>query len=42
MRARGATCPAAVHAWDIGAGENGDVWVPGLGFEVGKRRGEHY
>ncbi|MDA0564223.1 hypothetical protein LG943_07780 [Streptomonospora sp. S1-112] len=42
VRARRSTCPAEVHAWDISAGDNGRLWVPGLGFEVHPRRGEHY
>ncbi|MFD7335432.1 hypothetical protein ACFV98_05440 [Streptomyces violascens] len=42
LRARGATCPDEVTAWDIGAGDDGELWVPGLGFKVHPRRGEHY
>jgi hypothetical protein len=41
LRAR-ATWPAEVHAWDISAGDNGKLWVPGIGVEVHPRRGEHY
>ncbi|MFE4874083.1 hypothetical protein [Streptomyces sp. NPDC056682] len=42
LRARGTTCPDEVTAWDISAGDDGDLWVPGIGFEVNPRRGEHY
>ncbi|MEW1724859.1 hypothetical protein [Streptomyces sp. NPDC093109] len=42
LRARGTTCPAEVTAWDISAGDNGELWVPGIGVEVHPRRGEHY
>ncbi|ANP51956.1 hypothetical protein J2Z21_009031 [Streptomyces griseochromogenes] len=42
LRARGATCPAEVTAWDISAGDHGDLWVPGLGVQTHPARGEHY
>jgi hypothetical protein len=37
-----ATCPDEVTAWDISAGDHGELWVPGIGVEVHPRRGEHY
>jgi hypothetical protein len=39
---RGTVCPDEVEAWDISAGDVGKLWVPGLGFDVWPRRGEHY
>jgi hypothetical protein len=42
LRARGAVCPDEVTAWDISAGDDGDLWVPGIGVDVHPRRGEHF
>jgi hypothetical protein len=42
LRARGAVCPDAVTAWDISAGDDGKLWVPGIGVDVHPRRGEHF
>ncbi|MEU9118199.1 hypothetical protein AB0D04_42445 [Streptomyces sp. NPDC048483] len=42
LRARGTTCPDEVTAWDVSAGDNGELWVPGIGVNVRPRRGEHY
>lgn len=42
LRARGTTCPAEVTAWDISAGDDGELWVPGIGVGVHPRRGEHH
>ncbi|WP_405484381.1 hypothetical protein [Streptomyces sp. NBC_00009] len=42
LRARGTTCPDEVTAWDISAGDDGELWVPGIGVDVHPRRGEHY
>ncbi|WP_438296246.1 hypothetical protein [Streptomyces sp. HUAS TT7] len=42
LRARGTTCPDEVTAWDISAGDDGELWVPGIGFNVHPYRGEHY
>ncbi|MFJ5223110.1 hypothetical protein [Streptomyces sp. NPDC088400] len=42
LRARGTTCPDEVTAWDISAGDDGELWVPGIGVNVHPRRGEHY
>jgi hypothetical protein len=42
LRARGTTCPDEVTALDISAGDDGELWVPGIGVDVHPRRGEHY
>ncbi|MFF3920553.1 hypothetical protein ACFYZB_45610 [Streptomyces sp. NPDC001852] len=42
LRARGTTCPDEVTAWDISAGDDGSLWVPGIGVDVNPRRGEHF
>ncbi|MFD4764456.1 hypothetical protein ACFWOJ_38330 [Streptomyces sp. NPDC058439] len=42
LRVRGTTCPDDVTAWDISAGDDGNLWVPGIGVDVHPRRGEHY
>ncbi|WP_199822133.1 hypothetical protein [Streptomyces sp. NRRL S-37] len=42
LRARGTVCPDEVTAWDIGAGDAGDLWVHGIGVDVHPRRGEHF
>ncbi|WP_217199868.1 hypothetical protein [Streptomyces buecherae] len=42
LRARGTVCPDEVTAWDISAGDNGELWVPGIGVDVSPRRGEHH
>ncbi|MFE9937165.1 hypothetical protein [Streptomyces hirsutus] len=42
LRARGTTCPDEVTAWDISAGDDGELWVPGIRVDVHPRRGEHY
>lgn len=42
LRARGTTCPDEVTAWDISAGDDGELWVPGIGVDVHPRRGKHY
>ena len=42
LRARGTTCPDEVSAWDISVGDDGELWVPGIGVDVHPRRGEHY
>lgn len=41
LRERGTVIPAEVRAWDISVGDNGELWVPGIGFNVYPRRGEH-
>ncbi|AVV44728.1 hypothetical protein C6376_28195 [Streptomyces sp. P3] len=41
LRARGTVCPDEVTAWDISAGDNGELWVPGIGVDVHPRRGPH-
>ncbi|WP_406490604.1 hypothetical protein OHB06_00940 [Streptomyces sp. NBC_01604] len=42
VRARGATCPDELTAWDVSAGDHGDLRVPGIGVQVHPSRGEHY
>ncbi|WP_084464442.1 hypothetical protein [Microtetraspora fusca] len=42
VRARGATCPDELTAWDISAGDDGELWAPGLGVLTHPSRGEHY
>lgn len=41
-RARGATTPAELMAHDISAGDDGDLWLTGLGLPTHPARGEHY
>ncbi|MER5372594.1 hypothetical protein [Streptomyces sp. NPDC002553] len=41
LRARGTVCPDEVTAWDISAGDHGELWVPGIGVDVHPRRGPH-
>ncbi|WP_437095289.1 hypothetical protein [Streptomyces sp. enrichment culture] len=41
-RASGTTYPDEVTAWGIGAGDDGRLWVPGIGVDVRPRRGEHH
>ncbi|MFC8368310.1 hypothetical protein ACFUIT_09965 [Streptomyces sp. NPDC057239] len=42
LQARGTVSPHAVTAWDISAGDDGDLWAPGIGVDVHPRRGEHF
>ncbi|MDQ1041962.1 hypothetical protein QFZ76_000198 [Streptomyces sp. V4I2] len=35
-------CPDELTAWDVSAGDHGDLWVPGIGVQVHPSRGEHY
>ncbi|WP_405576512.1 hypothetical protein [Streptomyces sp. NBC_01092] len=41
-RARRATCPDELRAHDISAGDNGDLWLTGLGLPTHPSRGEHF
>ncbi|WP_159029222.1 hypothetical protein [Streptomyces viridochromogenes] len=40
--ARKATCPAELRAHDISAGDNGELWLTGLGLPTHPSRGEHF
>ncbi|GAA4153299.1 hypothetical protein GCM10022285_66880 [Streptomyces tunisiensis] len=42
LRARGTVSSHEVSAWDISAGDRGELWVPGIGVDVHPRRGEHF
>jgi hypothetical protein len=42
VRARGATCPDELTAWEISAGDRGQLWAPGIGVQTYPSRGEHY
>jgi hypothetical protein len=39
---RGTVSSHEVTAWDISAGDDGELWVPGIGVDVHPRRGEHF
>ncbi|MFI2207059.1 hypothetical protein ACH47Z_41480 [Streptomyces sp. NPDC020192] len=41
-RARKATCPDELKAHDISAGDDGELWLTGLGLRTHPSRGEHY
>ncbi|MFI0733138.1 hypothetical protein ACH4S9_29645 [Streptomyces sp. NPDC021225] len=41
-RARKATCPDELCAHSISAGDNGELWLTGLGLPTRPSRGEHY